>query len=218
MREEKLRKKIIKFSGLLEVYISILIIIAVSVFSINIVIDIVKIIPALFTDENSFFVEQFLGRSLELVIAIEFVKMIAHNTPGSTIEVLIFTIARSIIATHGNSLYQLLFGILAIAVLFGIRKWAHKYDRSPVNVLSDNNNREKGIFFNANMLVTKIGEIIGKKIPARKEDTVGKLVESCLRSRKGGFKEGDMLEIGGVCFIVDKIKDENIEQVEVLKE
>lgn len=129
---KKVRKKIIVISEVWEAVISFLILIAIAIFSVNIVIDIAKIIPSFFTTDDSFFVGQFLGRSLELIIAIEFVKTIVNNTPGTIIELLIFAIARTIIVSHGAPLYELLFGVLAIAVLFGVRKWVHKSDNKVV--------------------------------------------------------------------------------------
>lgn len=131
---KKIRKKIIVISSVWETIISCLILIAIALFTVNIVIDIARIIPSFFTTDDSFFVGEFLSRSLELIIAIEFLKVVANNTPGSTIELLIFAIARSIIVSHGVPLQELLFGVLSIAVLFGIRKWTPKYDRKVISL------------------------------------------------------------------------------------
>lgn len=225
MLVNKFRKKIIAACGALEAYISVLIIIAIAVFSINIVIDIINIVPKFFTTDDAFFVQQFLGRSLELVIAIEFVKMIANNTPGSTIEVLIFAIARSIIIGHSTPLHELFFGIAAIAILFAIRKWAHKYDR---NIVSSDKKGKKlqpqggdtvqGKVINANILVSKLNQIIHEQIPARANDTIGLLLSNCLQHKKGHVSIGDQLEIEGVRMIVHSILDGRIDEVEIISE
>ena len=61
---------------------------------------------------------EFLSTVFELVIGIEFVKMLAKHTPGSAIEVLLYTIARALIMDHSS-----LFGVIAIAILFAVRKY-----------------------------------------------------------------------------------------------
>ena len=65
---------------------------------------------------------EFLENTLTLVIGIEFIKMLIKHTPGSVIEVLLFAIARHAILTGGTALENLL-TILAIAVIFAIRKF-----------------------------------------------------------------------------------------------
>ena len=67
-------------------------------------------------------IDQFLGQSLSLIIGIEFIKMLIKHTPGAAIEVLLFAIARQLIVLH-NSMLETLFGILAMAGVFAIRKY-----------------------------------------------------------------------------------------------
>ena len=64
----------------------------------------------------------FLSVVFELVIGIEFVKMLAKHTPGSAIEVLLYTIARTLIIDHSSMAGSLL-GVISIAVLFAVRKY-----------------------------------------------------------------------------------------------
>ena len=59
----------------------------------------------------------FLASALNLVIGIEFV-----NTPETLIEVLMFATAREMVVEHLKT-YETLIGILAIALLFAIRKY-----------------------------------------------------------------------------------------------
>lgn len=65
---------------------------------------------------------QFLSVVFELVIGIEFVKMLAKHTPGSAIEVLLYTIARALIIDH-SSMQSSLLGVISIAILFAVRKY-----------------------------------------------------------------------------------------------
>lgn len=84
---------------------------------------IIKTIRCAFSDATaSVSIEQFLSAGLQLIIGVEFVKMIAKHTFGSTIEVLVFAIARKLVISHGGT-FELLMGVIAIAILFAIRKY-----------------------------------------------------------------------------------------------
>lgn len=71
---------------------------------------------------ESFSVGDFFSSALLLVMGLEFVKMLALHTAASVIDVLLFTIARQMIVTHGSSLDTLL-GVAAVAGIFAIRKF-----------------------------------------------------------------------------------------------
>lgn len=64
----------------------------------------------------------FLAASFNIIIGLEFVKMIIKQTPGSVIEVLLFAISRQLVVEHTSSLDNLL-GVLAIAVLFLVYRY-----------------------------------------------------------------------------------------------
>lgn len=67
---------------------------------------------------------EFLETLFDLVIGIEFVKMLCKHNLGSVIEVLLFAIARQMIVEHMN-IYESLVGVFAIASLFAIRKFLY---------------------------------------------------------------------------------------------
>ena len=60
----------------------------------------------------------FLESALDLVIGIEFIKMLIKHTPGSVVEVLLFALSRHMVLEGGNALENLL-----IAVIFAIRRF-----------------------------------------------------------------------------------------------
>jgi len=64
----------------------------------------------------------FLESALDLVIGIEFIKMLIKHTPGSVIEVLLFALSRHMVLEGGNSLENLL-TVCAIAIIFVTRKF-----------------------------------------------------------------------------------------------
>ena len=76
---------------------------------------------------------EFLGNALTLVIGVEFVKMLAKLTAENLLEVLMFAIARQMVVEHLN-MVETLIGVIAIAVIFAIRKYL---------LLKNSDNKEK---------------------------------------------------------------------------
>ena len=64
----------------------------------------------------------FLESALDLVIGIEFIKMLIKHTPGSVVEVLLFALSRHMVLEGGNAMENLL-TVCAIAVIFAIRRF-----------------------------------------------------------------------------------------------
>ena len=65
---------------------------------------------------------EFLHAVLNIVVGLEFVRMLIDMTPANTLEVLIMATARQIIMNH-ESTTALLIGILCIAILFAVRRY-----------------------------------------------------------------------------------------------
>lgn len=64
----------------------------------------------------------FLHNILNIVVGLEFVRMLVDMTPATTMEVLIMATARYIILNH-NSHWTLLVGVICIGALFAIRRF-----------------------------------------------------------------------------------------------
>lgn len=64
----------------------------------------------------------FLHTILNIVVGLEFVRMLIDMTPANTIEVLIMATARQIIVSHNDAL-TLLVSILCVGILFAIRRY-----------------------------------------------------------------------------------------------
>ena len=65
---------------------------------------------------------EFLRNALTLLIGVEFVKMLAKHTAENLLEVLMFATARQMVVEHLN-MVETLIGVVAIAVIFAIRKY-----------------------------------------------------------------------------------------------
>jgi len=66
--------------------------------------------------------DRILSMTLALIIGVEFTKMLFKHTPESVLDVLLFAIARQVVMYHERTM-DLLFGIIAIAGLFAIKRF-----------------------------------------------------------------------------------------------
>ena len=111
--------KILQVADILEIIIGILLAISICILLIFLVSDL-KLIAMHKNDIESFNI--FLASAFNLVIGIEFIKMLCKHTPATVIEVLLFAIARQLIVEHTSTLDNLI-GIISIAILFAVRKY-----------------------------------------------------------------------------------------------
>lgn len=113
-----LRNRIIQASSLLEVLLSGLVLIGLLLS----VVPLIRWMPGLLFDGNEAEIRTFLERSLDIVIGIEFIKMLAKHSPGSSLEVLLYAIARHLVVGHDSAVENLL-SVCAIALIFIVRKF-----------------------------------------------------------------------------------------------
>lgn len=66
----------------------------------------------------------FLEELFDLVLGIEFVKMLIKHTPGSVLEVVLFSIARHMVINETTPLQDMI-TILSIGIIFAIRKYLY---------------------------------------------------------------------------------------------
>ena len=122
---KKQEKTLLKLSKVFELVLSIIILIIVflgmmdlsrSVYQ-SYIVDFAT--PVEYSELNS-----FLAEGLLLVIGVELVVMLCLHVPCTLIEVLLFAIARKLILLPKTSgMIDLFLGILAIGIIFGIRKY-----------------------------------------------------------------------------------------------
>ena len=136
----KLRNFIIQSSTLLEISLSGLVLIGLLIS----IVPLIQWMPGLFIDGNDVEIRTFLERALDIVIGIEFIKMLAKHSPGSSLEVLLYAIARHMVIGH-ESAFENLLSVAAIALIFVVRKFffvpafgAHLPDGHPAPDLSPN--------------------------------------------------------------------------------
>ncbi len=113
----KLKKIIFKIPAIIEIFIGLLISVVIIFAIVGVVTD---------TSTNSIFEDGglmiFLQRITEIIIGIEFVKLIFSHTLDATLEVIIMAIVRQIIVQHLSPIDTLLY-VVAISILFIARKY-----------------------------------------------------------------------------------------------
>ena len=132
------RDQIAEAAGILEVVLSGIVLAALLMS----IVPLVELMPGLLTDADSLEIRTFLERALDIVIGIEFIKMLAKHSPGSSLEVLLYAIARHMVVGHESALDNLI-SVGAIALIFVVRKFffvpafgAHLPDGHPAPDLS----------------------------------------------------------------------------------
>lgn len=113
-----LRNRIIQASSLLEVLLSGLVLIGLLLS----VVPLIRWMPGLLFDGNDAEIRTFLERALDIVIGIEFIKMLAKHSPGSALEVLLYAIARHMIVGHESAVENFI-SVASIALIFFVRKF-----------------------------------------------------------------------------------------------
>ena len=112
------RDQIAELAGLLEVAVSLIVMAGLVMATI----PLLTWMPGLLMDGNGVDVAEFLERALNIVIGVEFIKMLAKHSPGSSLEVLLYAIARHMVVGHGSAVENLI-SVAAIAVIFIIRRF-----------------------------------------------------------------------------------------------
>lgn len=116
---EKVKDILVFCANILEKVIAILLLVAV-------VVSACFAVPLLISGvENGFdetVLREILSYCFNMIIVIEFVRVLIKHTMGTVIEVLIFALARGLIVAHEN-LWEMIASIFAIAALLACRKY-----------------------------------------------------------------------------------------------
>ena len=119
---KKLQDKMFEISYIIELFISLIVGIAVVVLAARMVIDMAT--THIYVQGISSLVI-ILDNAITLAIGAELIKMLCKHTPETIIEVLAFALARQLIVGHVAS-WESLITVVAIAVLFAVRRFLLK--------------------------------------------------------------------------------------------
>ena len=125
-----------------EIMLSIVILVVIALAGLRLIMSISEV--SIWDMDISFFTE-FLANALSLVVGVEFVKMLCRHSAQTVVEVLMFATARQMVVEHMEPI-QTLIGVLAIAILFAIRKFLMTEDtdmaHAPKKILKDKEEKE----------------------------------------------------------------------------
>ena len=192
---------ILKFAGLLELFVSFLMMIILTVFSIRFLIN-VCMLPS-YEAESA--LTDFLEMALNIAVGVEFVKMLCKHTPETIIEVLLFATARQMIVYHGSTLDTLI-GVACIAGLFATRKYLFcAFDAT-----------EEAIF-RATQKARTINWLYQIKIPEEDGETLGEVVVNRLTQDEKEIATGSCVYYNDFALRIAKMHGEVITRIEVIR-
>ena len=116
---KKLQDKMFEISYLIELFISLLVGIAVVILTARVVIDMFNLS---FVGHGVDSLVVILDKAITLAIGAELIKMLCKHTPETIIEVLAFALARQLIVGHAAP-WENLITVSAIAILFAVRRF-----------------------------------------------------------------------------------------------
>ena len=197
-----IQDKVLRAADILELLIGILLSISIGILVIFLIGDL-KLVIMSKNDMEVF--NNFLASAFNLVIGIEFIKMLCKHTPATVIEVLLFAIARQLIVEHTSTLENLI-GIISIAALFAVRKYLfYNFDETDKTV------------YRGNERVKRINLLEHIAIPYNNDETLEEVILKEIDKRNLELGTGLCIYYPGFALRVAKIKEHAITRVEVIR-
>ena len=147
--------------------------------------------------EGNLDLTSILGFFLEIAVALEFIKMLAQQTPETVIEVLLFAISKELIIKQTTQLENLA-GIATRKFLF---------------FKSDETER---IVMRASSTVASANRLADVHIPASADATLGEVVADAVVKSGHTISIGALAEFEDCALRVDSIHDKKITRVEII--
>ena len=205
MYRHKIRKAISTLAGITEILVAAIILLAVLISAVLLVVDLFGYSGALFGKEAVVSYNDIFSTAIYIVIGIEMIKMIVKHTPDSVLEVVLFVVAKRIVADAAFGSLDLLLCVLAIAAIFAVRKFLH-FDASKMR---------DGTTFGADTRICDIEDLLHIDLPDI-GTTVGEVAEGELHRLERPVTEGEELTIDEAIFRIHSMDGGAIRKVEVV--
>lgn len=200
--KKTVRNKILNVADFLEIIIGVLLAISIAI-SVVFLASNLKLVMLNTTDLEAF--DNFLATAFNLVIGIEFIKMLCKHSPETVIEVLLFALARQLIVEHTNTMENLI-GIISIAILFGVRKYLfNSFDEIDKTI------------YRGNERVKRINILEHIDIPHEHHDTLEDVILKEIEKRKLTMGTGLCIYYCDFALKIAKVKNNQITRVEVIR-
>ena len=184
----------------MEVFLSVFLVIVIAILTLRLIF--MTFLQQGFATGN---VSYYITQVMNLAIGIEFAKMLFHHTPGTIIEVLLFAISRHMIAEQPEPL-ETLFGVLALAGLFAIKKYLFSSFREHEQILCSGQTP-----------IRKMNLIYGLSIPADGSRLLCDVLREHMKKQDTPVEVGACVQIGDATMRVEEMHDGSIKKVEVVK-
>ncbi len=123
-KTDTLHRIVLKVPGIIEKVIAAILLVGIVYGCVRLAIQVLFFSPADYVE----YIEELLVTAFNIVIVIEFIRMLVKHSMNTIIEVLIFAIARGLVVGHEEPVQELI-SILAIAILLFCRKFFfHEFD------------------------------------------------------------------------------------------
>ena len=116
---QSIKKKILKISDILETLIALFLILIAFALTFKFIYAVLMEGPGSWTEDT---IHHILIAGFNLVIAVEFVRMLLKHSAGSVLEIVLFSVARGMVVEHSTEL-QTLFIVVSLGLVFFIRKY-----------------------------------------------------------------------------------------------
>ncbi|GAA5350307.1 hypothetical protein [Streptococcus uberis] len=190
-------------SHYLEMVLSFILMVAMVFFAFSLISE----LPGFFSSkiDNDRLFEVVLSRAMSLAVGVELIKMLSKPSPGTVIEVLLFALTRQLIVDHPN-MSDFLLGIIAVAVLFAIRRYLF--------IQFDNAAR---MIIRANHKIKMVNVMARINIQAEKDDTLKTYMTRKLNEDNKTISVGSIVYLKNVALRVEKMHGDDISRVEVIR-
>lgn len=190
-------------SHYLEMVLSFILMVAMVFFAFSLISE----LPGFFSSkiDNDRLFEVVLSRAMSLAVGVELIKMLSKPSPGTVIEVLLFALTRQLIVDH-PSMSDFLLGIIAVAVLFAIRRYLF--------IQFDNATR---MIIRANHKIKMVNVMARINIQAEKDDTLKTYMTRKLNEDNKTISVGSIVYLKNVALRVEKMHGDEISRVEVIR-
>lgn len=204
------RAKISTYASALEIAISCLVLLGTLISCVALFFQMRDLLTAFVTNTtNQAAFDHFLAFSIQLIIAVEFIKMLSKHTPGSTVEVLLVVIAKRVVVDDLNML-DILMGVIAIAVLFLIRK--HLFNTETVNSYSGE------MLFDGDTPVAEFNQITKADLPDTLGATLGEIIQEEFARTNRELRVHEWMKVGHTVLVINEMRDGQIYHVQALHE
>ncbi len=207
MLRHKLRKLLSALAGYMELILAFIIVISVILASIDLAFDLGKYGIHIFdTSEFSITYSAVFSSAIVIVIGIEMIKMIVKHTPASVLEVLLFVIAKRVVADSEFGSLDMLLCVIAIAIIFAIKKFLH----------FDGFKSKDGTTFSADTKISDVENLLHINLPSNLGETIGELVTCEFHRLERRITEGEEIIFSDAAFRIFSVEDGEIKKIEIV--